>query len=145
MHKSDYNSFMFWKLNGLLVIPHELLHVGAHRLIGKRCQYRLGESFVKPLEPCTVGQQLFCLLFPLLVSFPVAFLPLGIWIITFIQFSYSTTTYLATAPVWHQSLFVLWFVLFTYVMSACLFDVLLAIRLLLKKLTHQPPNHTGKH
>lgn len=127
---------MFWKLNGLLVIPHELLHVVAHRLIGKRCQYRLGDSFVLPLEPCTVGQQLFCLLFPFLVSLPAALLPLVAWLVTFVQFSYSTETYLATAPLWHQLLFALWFVLFTYVLSACFFDVLLAVRLLLKKLAH---------
>jgi len=136
MYKSDYNSFMFWKLNGILVIPHELLHVVAHRLIRKRCHYRLGDSFVMPLEPYTVGQYLFCLLFPLLVSLPLAFLPLGIWILTFIQFSYAPQTYLGVAPLWHQTLFALWFILFTYVLSACFYDVWLAVRLLLKKLTH---------
>src|SRR5689334_19620135 len=121
---------MLWKINGFLVIPHELLHIAAYRMIGKRCSYQWGDSFVTALEPCTRGQQLFCLLFPLIVSLPVACLPLVVWITTFAWFHASTQTYICTAPLWHQWLFVGWFLLFTYVLSACFFDMVLAFRLL---------------
>ena len=54
---------MLWKVEGYLLIPHELLHVAAYRLIGRRCSYRLGDSYVKHIEHCTVRQYPFCLLF----------------------------------------------------------------------------------
>lgn len=135
---------MLWKLEGYLLIPHELLHVAAHRLIGRRCSYRLGDSYVKHIDPCTTGEYLFCLLFPLMITMPIALIPLVVWILTFSWYGYLTNEYLFTAPLWHQSLFVLWFVLFTYVGSSCLYDIVFAIRLLFKKLSHQPPNKASE-
>lgn len=136
---------MVWKLEGYLLIPHELLHVIAHRVIGKRCSYRLGESHVTQIDPCTSDEHLFCLLFPLLVSAPISFVPLVVWFMTYAMNRYPASEYIYVAPLWHQALFVVWFLLFNYVASSCFYDVIFAIRLLLKKLRHQPPDDAGNH
>ncbi|MEM7127931.1 MAG: hypothetical protein AAF702_16475 [Chloroflexota bacterium] len=127
---------MLWKFEGYLLVPHELLHVAAHRIIGRRCSYRLGGSYVSHLDKCTPREYFFCLLFPFFVMLPIAFLPLLLWITIFVWREYSTHDYLSVAPFWHQSLFILWFAMFTYVVSSCFYDLLFAVRLLLKKLSH---------
>ena len=55
----DYNAAMLWKLDGYLAIPHELMHVVAYRMIGKRCAYQLGEHAVPTFEDRTLPQRLF--------------------------------------------------------------------------------------
>ena len=105
---------MLWKLEGYLLIPHEFLHVVAHKLIGKRCSYRVG------------------------------LLPLVIWVITYFQAGYPSKEYLYLAPLWHQALFVVWFLLFNYVASSCLFDLVKVGRLVLEKLRHQPPDYASQ-
>lgn len=135
---------MVQKLEGYLLIPHELLHVAAHRLIGKQCSYRLGESYVSHIDHCTRREYLFCLLFPAMISLPLSLLPLALWISTFRWYSLSTSQYLETAPIWHICLFGLWFALFTYAASSCFYDIWLAIRLLFQKLGHQPPYNASK-
>jgi hypothetical protein len=117
-----------------------LLHVAAHKLIGKRCAYHLGEPFVTHLERHTLGERIFCLLFPLIVGLPIACLPLVIWFITYLQLLYPAKDYLALAPAWHQALFALWFLILTYVASSSFFDVVKLVQLLFEKLAHQPPN-----
>jgi hypothetical protein len=57
----------FSRLGGYLLIPHELLHVLGFRLVGKRCTYRWGESYVTPLEPMSRWQLLVGRLFPFIV------------------------------------------------------------------------------
>lgn len=135
---------MLWKLEGYLLIPHEFLHVVAHKLIGKRCSYRVGEPFVNHLEKHTFGEQVFCLLFPMLITLPIALLPLVIWVITYFQAGYPSKEYLYLAPLWHQALFVVWFLLFNYVASSCLFDLIKVGRLVLEKLRHQPPDYASQ-
>jgi hypothetical protein len=44
---------LLWKIDGVVAIPHELMHMVAHRMIGKRCAYRLGARAVTPREACT--------------------------------------------------------------------------------------------
>lgn len=60
------------RLAGIYLIPHELLHVLAHRLIGSRCDYRLGDPYVRDLEPLTSRAKLFVLLFPLMITWGLA-------------------------------------------------------------------------
>lgn len=145
LFRQCYNSAMVWKLEGYLLIPHELLHVLAHKLVSRRCTYRLGDSSVQHTEQCTTGQYLFCLLFPFLVSLPIALLPLLIWVITYGWYDYSTQLHFSLAPLWHQALFATWFLLFTYVASSCFYDIVFAARLLFKKLPHQPPDKASNH
>jgi hypothetical protein len=66
------------RIEGYLLIPHELLHVLAHRLINKRCQYRVGDRCVKPTEPLSFKEELFTLVLPFAVFLLVA---LGLTII----------------------------------------------------------------
>jgi len=131
---------MLWKLDGYLIIPHELMHVVAYRIIGKRCAYRLGDHTVKSLEDRTLGQRLFCLLFPLLIN-GLAVVLLGCaWLVTYYVSRYplSPFDYFQTAPTWHRALFFGWTFLLTYALT-CLWDVLIASRLIAQKLRQQPP------
>jgi hypothetical protein len=136
---------MLWKLDGYLVIPHELLHVLAYRLIGKRCVYRLGDHAVNSLEERTLGQRLFCLLFPLLVNSLVILMFLVPWFVTYVMTRYplNPLEYFLIAPLWHKLLFVGWFLSMLYA-SSCMWDVIFAGRLLMKKLTQQPPENPRK-
>jgi len=136
---------LFWKLDGYLVIPHELLHVLANRLIGKRCAYRFGEHKVMALEDRTFNQRLFCLLFPLFINGLTVLLLLGIWFVTYLTESYPLNpfAYLQTAPLWHLILFFSWVGLMTYA-GTCLWDVIFAGRLLAEKLRQCPPHQTEK-
>jgi hypothetical protein len=60
------------RLTGIYLIPHELLHVLAHRLIGSRCEYRLGDPYVRDLSPLSRPAKLFVLLFPLAITWSLA-------------------------------------------------------------------------
>ncbi len=50
-----------------LVIPHELLHIVGYRLVGRQCDYRWGDSRVKPVGPMSRHARLVGLLFPFAV------------------------------------------------------------------------------
>ncbi len=55
---------MTTRIEGYLLIPHELLHSGGSWLVGKRCIYRLGDKHVAPIGPLTRNERLVGLLFP---------------------------------------------------------------------------------
>lgn len=129
-----------FQLEGYLLIPHELLHVAAHRLIGRAYAYEWGDAGVDKREPCTWREDLFCLLFPLMVTLPIALAPLLVWIVTFLRAGYQPDAYLAIAPLWHPLLFLFSFGLLTYVVTTSLFDVVFAVQILLRQLTHQAPD-----
>lgn len=131
---------MLWKLDGYLLIPHELMHVVAYRMIGKRCAYQLGDHSVRSLEDRTLNQRLFCLLFPLLINGLAVLMLAGVWIGIYVVVRYPLDpfAYFATAPAWHQSMFFGWVFLLTYACT-CWWDVLRAVRLLTEKLAQQPP------
>lgn len=59
------------RIEGILLIPHELLHIVAHRLIGKDASYRLGDPFVIAREPLSRGERMFVLLTPLVVTWGI--------------------------------------------------------------------------
>lgn len=99
---------MLWKIDAYLAIPHELLHKLAYRFIGKQCRYQIGDHFVQPLEPRTLGEKLFVLLFPLLITGGAALGLVGLWAAIYVLAGYppEPTTYFRVAPVWHQLLLV---------------------------------------
>lgn len=136
---------MFQKINGYLAIPHELMHVIAYRMIGKRCAYKLGDLQVTALEPRTQGERLFCLLFPLLVNLLAVVLLFSIWIATYISAAYPIDpfAYFKVAPNWHRSLFLGGAFLLTYT-SLSTIDVVVAIQFLAEKLRQQPPKKSQK-
>lgn len=55
---------MITRIEGYLLIPHELLHVIGYWLVGKRCAYHWGNNRVKPVGPLTRRERLVGLLFP---------------------------------------------------------------------------------
>jgi hypothetical protein len=133
---------LLWQIDGYLGIPHELMHVAAYRMLGKRCAYRLGDNAVTALEPCTLDERIFCLLLPLLINLLATLLLLSIWVITYIGANYPANPilYVRVAPAWHHALLLGWFFLLTYSGMSTL-DVLIVIRLLLQKMRQQPPDH----
>jgi hypothetical protein len=58
---------MISRIEGYLLIPHELLHVAGYWLVGKRCLYRWGNRYVTTIDPMTRNQELVGLLFPFAV------------------------------------------------------------------------------
>jgi hypothetical protein len=55
------------RVEGYILIPHELLHLLGYRLVGRQCEYRWGARSVRPVGPLTRREQLIGLLFPFLV------------------------------------------------------------------------------
>lgn len=126
---------MLRKIEGYILIPHELLHVAAYRIIGKQCKYQLGTPHVTPLEERTHAQRIFCLLFPLAVMLFGVLVLFGLWFATFFSYGYQRTIweYLGSAPLWHHALHGGWLLLLIY-SGTCALDVILAYRLLAQKL-----------
>ncbi len=121
---------MFWKIDGYLAIPHELLHVFAYRLIGKKCHYRLGDHFVHPLEPRSLKERLFVLLFPLFVIAGTGLSLMVLWALTYVVNRYPPhpLAYFLSAPAWHKSLWGIWVILILYA-GSCVGDVQMAFKL----------------
>lgn len=137
---------MIRRLDGLLAIPHELMHVVAYRLIGKRYAYRLGDLSVTALEDRTFGQRLFCLLFPLLINGLAVLLLAGAWFASYViaRYPLDPLEYFRVAPAWHRSFFFGWAFLLSYLIT-CSLDVMIAARLIAEKLRQKPPQHAQKH
>lgn len=55
---------MISRIEGLLLIPHELLHLAGYRLVGKQCEYQWGDHYVTPIGSMTRRERLVGLLFP---------------------------------------------------------------------------------
>ena len=62
------------RLEGLVLIPHELLHLLAHCLIGKPATYQFGQPFVEARAPLSRIERMFVLLFPLAVTWGIGVL-----------------------------------------------------------------------
>lgn len=65
---------MITRIEGYLLIPHELLHVVGYKLAGKQCRYRWGDHFVTPIGSMTRKEELVGLLFPFIAC-------LALWLI----------------------------------------------------------------
>ena len=55
---------MINKLLAYLLIPHELLHLAAYRIMDKQCVYEWGKPYIKLMEPVTRRERLIGLLSP---------------------------------------------------------------------------------
>jgi hypothetical protein len=133
---------MWAKIERHWIATYELLHVAAYRLLGKRYVYQGGVVTAQPSEALTPGQQLFCLLFPLLATLVTMLALAALWLYTYIQFfpHIAPRTYYFTAPPWHIALQLLLLAL-PLLASPAYFDLRRAIRLLTEP-THQPPEQT---
>lgn len=143
---------MIEKITGFVAMPHVYLHVFANRLIGKQCAYAPGSRHVRALDERTVGQTVFVLLFPPLVTGSLGLLLLAAWLVTLKSLAVDANplVYFRTAAAWHQLLWWLGFALVAYAGTA-LYNIGLAGKLLVKNWGQQPPedrrkyHHKGKH
>lgn len=132
------------KYEGIFLVPHELLHVAAHRLIGRKCSYKWGENRVYPLEPCSWREDVFCLLFPLIVTLPIGVIPFLLWGVTFVKADYPPVAYISVAPFWHILLLIVGIFLLTYAIATSVLDIRMVATILLKHLSQNPPKYPDK-
>lgn len=89
------------KLAGYYLIPHELLHVLAYRLIGKPCRYQLGDHRVHSLQPKNRREKLFVLLFPFVVCWGLGLLFGVLWLLSAFVVDIPPERYFIDGPTWH--------------------------------------------
>ena len=133
------------RLEGILLIPHELLHVAAYRLIGKGCQYRLGAPFVQRAASINRAERLFVLLFPTAIAGVAAVVFFLLWAFTALALAAKDPIYPLQAPAWHVVIGVSFAVASVYAASGT-GDVVTAVRLLRdsKERIDQPPDSSGQ-
>ncbi len=92
----------FWtKVGGYYLIPHELLHVLAYRLIGKPCHYEWGAYYVRPLSKRTKWERLFTSLFPFGVCMGLGLLFHLLWVLSAFFIRMPPERYFIDGPTWH--------------------------------------------
>lgn len=131
----------FWhKLGGYYLIPHELLHVLAYRLIGKPCAYEWGDYRVRPLRQRTWGEKVFVLLFPFIVCLVLGFIFGLLWLLSAFFIEIPSDRYFIDGPTWHF-VFPILATLFIFYSGASYGDIIIAYRLLFRKdkLQHNRP------
>ncbi|NJN83082.1 MAG: hypothetical protein HC802_12895 [Caldilineaceae bacterium] len=133
---------MWTKIGRQWLSAYELLHIAAYRLIGRRYTRQEGAVVARSGEVLTRSQQLFCLLFPALVTLGIMLILAVVWIYTYTQFfsHIEPRAYYFTAPGWHIALQLLLFVLPLFAAPAY-FDLRRALRLLTEP-AQQPPEQT---
>jgi hypothetical protein len=89
------------RLGGYYLIPHELLHVLAYRLIGKRCHYEWGNYYVQSLQPKNRGEKLFVLLFPFVICWGLGLLFGFFWLASAFFVDIAPERYFVDGPTWH--------------------------------------------
>jgi hypothetical protein len=136
---------MWQKIERQWLAAYALLHIAAYRLLGKRYRDQGGLLSVQPAEPLTRGQQLFCLLFPLLVTLTLIAALGAVWLYTYLQFfpTLAPRAYYRTAPLWHIAIQGIALLLPLFA-SPAYFDLRRALRLLTEP-TQQPPEQANHH
>ncbi len=132
---------------GWILIPHELLHVLAHRLIGQPCAYQLGRPTVRSLGRLSRRDRVFVLLFPLGVMLGLGLGLTLTYLITFVWLILPTlanplVTYWQVAPGWHQALWVALFAIITYT-GTTYTDLYLAYQIVTHRDKSQPTSMTA--
>lgn len=121
-----------WKSDGYAVVPHELLHVLAYRLIRKPCQYQLGDHAVRPLSERNLAEQIFVKLFPLAITGGLAVVAFGLWLVTLPPGPFDPVDYLRNGPRWHIGLMLL-IIVFQLHSTVSFWDVRAVIELLAER------------
>jgi hypothetical protein len=131
---NDQRTFkiFFHKLGGYYLIPHELLHVLAYRLIGKPCEYKWGDYRVRSLARKTRPEKLFVLLFPFVACWGLGFFFGFLWVLSAFFIEMPPERYFIDGPTWHFVFPVLAFMFILYSGNGY-GDVINAYRLLLTK------------
>lgn len=101
MRQKYTSTKLLHKLGGYYLIPHELLHVLAYRMIGKPCQYRWGDHQVHSLAKKSRREKLFVLLFPFTVCWILGLFFHFVWAILVISARMAPELYFSQGPKWH--------------------------------------------
>ena len=101
MNKKHKTKTLLYKLGGIYLIPHELLHVIAYWFIGKQCQYNLGDYGVRSLQPKNKQEKLFVLLFPVSVCWSLGLLFACLWLLSAFFITIPPERYFIDGPTWH--------------------------------------------
>lgn len=100
-HKLPSYKQILYKLGGYYLVPHELLHVLAYRLINKPCQYKWGDYEVKSLAPKNKREKLFVLLFPFVTCWILGGIFIGLWLLSAFFITIPPKRYFIDGPTWH--------------------------------------------
>ncbi|MDM8527822.1 DUF3267 domain-containing protein [Anaerolineales bacterium HSG24] len=98
--KPSQQSFLH-KLGGYYLIPHELLHVLAFRIIGKPCRYEWGNDYVRPLVKESKRERLFVSLFPFVTIMGLGLIFGLMWISSAFFINIRPERYFIDGPTWH--------------------------------------------
>jgi hypothetical protein len=98
--RSTFRNFLH-KLGGYYLIPHELLHVLAYRIIGKPCRYEWGDYRVRSLKPKTRPEKLFVLLFPFVACWVLGLFFGALWVLSAFFINIPPERYFIDGPTWH--------------------------------------------
>jgi len=106
------------KLGGYYLIPHELLHVLAFRIIGKPCEYHWGNDYVRPLARETKREWLFVSLFPFAVIMGLGLFFGLLWVSSAFFIKIRPERYFIDGPTWHFIFFIMSALFALYATSA---------------------------
>jgi hypothetical protein len=96
------SSTFLYKLEGYYLIPHELLHVLAYRLIGKPCDYRWGDHQVHGTAAKSRGERIFVLLLPFVTCWAFALFFHWLWVVLALSAQMPPEQYFSQeGPYWH--------------------------------------------
>jgi hypothetical protein len=138
-NNQDLNAFLN-KLGDYYLIPHELLHVLAFRLIGKPYHYQFGDRQVKALKKLTRREWLIILLLPVTVCGLLGLLFYNLWLIFVLSAQMPPEQYILDGPRWHLTFPVI-ATLFILYSGAAYGDVIWAWRILFGKDQPQDTNN----
>lgn len=89
------------KVEGYYLIPHELLHVLAYRLLGKPCSYRWGDHRVFSQAAKSRNERIFVLLLPFTVCWILGLLFHSLWMVMALSAQMPPEQYFTEGPRWH--------------------------------------------
>jgi hypothetical protein len=92
---------LLYRLGGYYLIPHELLHVVAYKIIGKPYRYKWGDYYVRPLTNETPREALFVLLLPAAVCWILGLFFFSLWLLSAFFINVPPERYFIDGPTWH--------------------------------------------
>lgn len=129
------------KLGGYYLVPHELLHVLAYRIIGKSCHYQWGDYSVRPGATRTRKERIFISLLPFAVCWVFGLLFHILWILSAFFIKIPPERYFIDGPTWHLIFLILGGIFILYSGTAH-YDLINSYHILFGK--YEPDNVSPK-
>lgn len=140
MNTSNLSKDWLYKLEGYYLIPHELLHVLAYRLLGKPYHYEWGDHRVTSSASLNRREELFMLSLPFVVCWVLGLFFHFVWLILALSRQMPPEAYFTEAPLWHFAFPALATLLILYSGTGYC-DVRWVLRLLSRKDQPQQDSH----